>query len=193
MKKKVLTATGAIVAVTGGIAMFIWSGMLINKGVEPKADGTSDYAILLGARVKENGEPSLALRYRLEAAIEYLEKYPDVKIIVSGGQGPGEPISEAEFMFSYLVNAGIAAERIIQEAKSTSTYENLLFSKDLLPDDISAITIISSDFHLARAQYLAKELQLETDVVPAKTPKSVEAKLRLRERAALLKTYIVGK
>ncbi|WP_332649474.1 YdcF family protein [Lysinibacillus sp. 54212] len=191
MKKRMLTATGVIVA--GGIAMFIWTGMILDKGSEPQADGTNDYAILLGAKVKENGEPSLSLRYRLEAAREYLEQHPDVKIIVSGGQGAEEPMSEAEFMFSYLVEAGIAEDRIIREAKSTSTYENILYSKKLLPSEVSKVTIISSDFHLARAQYLARELELETDVVQAETPKSVRAKLQIRERAALVKAYILGR
>lgn len=191
MRKRMFFATGAVVA--SGIAWFIWSGILLNKGVEPQADGNNDYAILLGAKVKENGDPSLSLRYRLDAAVEYLRQHQNVNVIVSGGQGEGEPMSEAELMFSYLVQAGIAENRIIQEEKSTSTYENLLNSKGLLPKDVSAITIISSDFHLARAQYLAKKLELETDVVAATTPKSVEVKLRLRERAALLKTYIVGK
>ena len=181
---------GAMLA--GGFILYFWSGTLLNKGVNPKADGTNDYAIVLGARVKENGEPSLSLQYRLETAIEYLQKHPQVKVIVSGGQGKEEPMSEAERMYTYLLEAGIAKERIIQEDASTSTYENLSFSKELLPEGEKGLTIISSDFHLTRAQYLAEKLDLEVDVVPAQTPKSVEGKMRLRERAALLKTYVMG-
>ncbi|MEG0261042.1 MAG: YdcF family protein [Lysinibacillus sp.] len=190
MKKRLVGFTGALLV--GGMILYFWSGMLLNKGTDPQADGTKDYVVVLGAKVKENGEPSLALQYRLEAAIEYLEKYPHVKVIVSGGRGVAEPVSEAERMYTYLLEAGIAEERIIQEAKSTSTFENLSFSKKLLPKGETELTIISSDFHLARAKYLANKLDLEVDVVAAKTPKIVEAKLRLRERAALLKTYIVG-
>lgn len=95
-------------------------------------------------------------------------------------------------MLEYLLNNGIEASRIIAEDRSTSTYENLLFSKELLPKETKHITIVSNDFHLKRAKYLAETLDLEVDVVAAKTPKSVEAKLKLRERAALLKTYIIG-
>ncbi|HBT71654.1 MAG TPA: vancomycin resistance protein, partial [Lysinibacillus sp.] len=122
----------------------------------------------------------------------YLTKYPHVKVIVSGGQGPDEDQTEASVMQEYLEQNGIEATRIIVEDKSTSTYENLVFSKELLPKDTKKITIVSNDFHLKRAKYLAETLDFEVDVVAAETPKSVEAKLRLRERAALLKTYIVG-
>ena len=111
---------------------------------------------------------------------------------MSGGQGKEEPMSEAERMYLFLKEAGIEEGRIIQENRSTSTYENLVFSKELLPEGETSVTIISSDFHLTRTQYLAEKLGLKIDVVPAKTPKSVEAKLKLRERAALLKTYVMG-
>ena len=54
------------------------------------------------------------------------------------------------------------------------------------------MTIVSSDFHLRRATYIANELGYETDVIVASTPKSVEIKLNIRERLALLRTYILG-
>ena len=160
--------------------------------MQPKADGTNTYTIVLGAKVNKNGEPSLSLHYRLEAAVVYLKQYPHVKVIVSGGQGKEEPMTEAERMCIFLKEAGIEEERILQESVSTSTFENIAFSKKLLPAGETSVTIISSDFHLTRAQYLAEKVGLKVDVVPAETPESVEAKLRLRERAALLKTYVMG-
>lgn len=190
MRKWLIGVAGIILV--GGFLLYFWSGKLLDRGVDPHADGSNAYAIILGAKVNKNGEPSLSLQYRLETAIEYLQKHPHVKVIVSGGQGREEPMSEAERMYTYLLEAGIAKERIIQEDASTSTYENLSFSKELLPEDEKNLTIISSDFHLTRAQYLAESLDLEVDVVPAQTPKSVEEKMRLRERAALLKTYVMG-
>ena len=190
MRKRLL---GVIVLLLlSGIILYVWLGIVIDKGMQPKANGTNAYAIVLGAKVNKNGEPSLSLHYRLEAAVAYLEQYPYVKVIVSGGQGKEEPMSEAERMYLFLKEAGIEEGRILQENTSTSTYENLAFSKELLPEGETSVTIISSDFHLTRAQYLAEKLALKVDVVPAKTPKSVEAKLKLRERAALLKTYLMG-
>lgn len=160
-------------------------------GQKPIADGTNDYAIVLGAKV--NGEtPSLSLRFRLEAALNYANQYPHVKFVLSGGQGNDEYISEAEAMRRYLVENGISEERLLLESKSTSTHENIFNSKEMLPDSVQSVTIITSDYHLARARRIASSLDLQTDAVQAKTPKVVELKLRVRERAALLKNYLVG-
>ncbi|MGE7928597.1 YdcF family protein [Lysinibacillus xylanilyticus] len=174
------------------IVVFIWLGEEMKQGVQPAANGTATYIIVLGAKVKPGGIPSLSLKNRLEEAVKYLNKYPHVKVIVSGGQGADEDQTEASVMFKYLLDKGIDTNRILVEEQSTSTYENLLFSKELLPKGTKKITILSNDFHLKRAKYLAESLGFEVDVVAAETPKSVEIKLKLRERAALLKTYIIG-
>ncbi|MBS4218828.1 YdcF family protein [Bacillus sp. FJAT-49711] len=164
----------------------------MNAGKQPAANGKNEYAIILGAKV--NGEiPSLSLRYRLEAALNYANEHHHVKFILSGGQGPDEDISEAEAMRRYLVEHGIKEDRLILETASTSTYENIQFSKKLLPASINSVTIITSDFHLARARKIARRLDLESDTVAAKTPKVVKWKLTTRERFALLKTYVFGK
>ena len=189
--KKWLIRVGVVLIVIA-IVLYIWLGKEIERGVEAKADGSANYMIILGAKVKPGGVPSLSLKSRLEVAVPYLVNYPQVKVIVSGGQGPDEDRTEASVMREYLEQNGIDATRIIEEDQSTSTYENLVFSKELLPKETKKITIVSNDFHLKRAKYLAESLDFEVDVVSAKTPKSVEAKLKIRERAALLKTYIVG-
>ncbi|WP_249646204.1 YdcF family protein, partial [Lysinibacillus sp. D3C2_S12] len=97
--------------------------------------GSADYMIILGAKVKPGGVPSLSLKSRLEVAVQYLTIYPHVKVIVSGGQGPDEDRTEASVMKDYLEPNGIEASRIIIEDQSTSTYENLVFSKELLPKE----------------------------------------------------------
>lgn len=190
MKKWISIVTA--VAVVCGVGYY-FLGKEINKGISPKADGTNGYMIILGAKVRHTGEPSLSLQTRLETAAAYLQDYPHVKAIVSGGQGHDEPASEASIMAAYLMNKGIAADRIILEEASTSTYENLLFSKELLPEDISKITIVSNDFHLQRAKFLAEKVGLEADVLAAETPSSVEKRAHRRERLALLKAYLFGK
>ncbi|WP_107841542.1 YdcF family protein [Metasolibacillus meyeri] len=189
--KKWIALTAVIAALCG--AGYYLLGAEINKGASSTADGTNDYLIILGAQVRHTGEPSLSLQARLETATAYLHDYPHVKVIVSGGQGRDEPATEASVMADYLIEKGIAAERILLEEASTSTYENLLFSKELLPADIATITIASNDYHLQRAKFLAEVVGLEADVLAAGTPTSVEAKSRMRERLALLKTYVFGK
>ncbi|MCZ2260849.1 YdcF family protein [Sporosarcina sp. G11-34] len=174
--------------------IFLWilTGKWIANGQKPIADGTNDYAIILGAKV--NGEiASLSLRYRLDAALDYANQYPHVRLILSGGQGVGEHISEGEAMKKYLMEKGIDEHRLLVESASTSTYENILYSKELMPPTVESVTIITSDYHLERSKRIAQSLDLQTDVVAAKTPKVVEQKLRLRERLALIKTAIIGK
>ncbi|MGE7946138.1 YdcF family protein [Lysinibacillus sp. NPDC093688] len=190
MKKWVIRLGVILLAISS--VVYIWLGEEMKQGVQPAANGTASYMIVLGAKVKPGGIPSLSLKNRLEEAVKYLKKYPHVKVIVSGGKGEDEDRTEASVMLKYLQDNGIDANRVLVEDQSTSTYENLLFSKDLLPKGTKKITIVSNDFHLKRAKYLAESLGFEVDVVAAKTPKSVELKLTLRERAALLKTYVFG-
>ncbi len=119
------------------------------------------YVIVLGAGV--NGtEPSLSLRNRLEAALDFLEKAPGAAAVLSGGQGPGEQITEAECMRRWLAARGVAPERLILETRAATTRENIEFSLALIeqregrrPDGIA---IVSSEYHLLRAKMQAKKL-----------------------------------
>lgn len=123
-------------------------------------DLPKDYLVVLGAAVRGT-EPTLSLEHRLQKADDYLSKNPLSKVIVSGGRGDGEDISEAECMKRYLVSHGIDPDRIIKEEKSTSTMENLSFSKKIIEDeggDISSVAILSSPYHLYRAKYMARSL-----------------------------------
>lgn len=190
MRKKWRITLSIFIAIS--LTLYFWLGYKIDHGSKTNADGTSSYVIILGAKVKASGIPSLALKNRLEVAIPYLHKHSDLQVIVSGGRGQDEPQTEASVMKQYLIDGGIDESRIHIEDASTSTYENFLFSKKLLPEDVRKITIISNDFHLTRALFLASKVGLKADVIAAPTPKVVELKSRLRERFALLKTYIVG-
>lgn len=110
--------------------------------------------IVLGAGV--NGtEPSLSLRVRLEAALEYIEDKPDIPIVVTGSQGPGEDISEARCMADWLIAHGVDESRILVEDQADNTKENIAFSKAILSengyDPLANYAVVSSDYHLCRA------------------------------------------
>ena len=142
--------------VAAGCAVFILvEAVLIICG--SKSAGEADYVIVLGAKVN-NTSPSLILKARLDTALAYLNRYPNAKVIVSGGQGADEGISEAECMYRYLLAAGIAKERIIQEDRSTNTRENLEFSAQFLDTSRDFVVIITSDFHLFRSVRIAKKM-----------------------------------
>ena len=104
-------------------------------------------------------EPSPMLKKRLDKAYDLLVMYPDVPVVVTGGQGDDEVISEGEGMKRYLMRRGISEDRIIVEDKSTSTYENIknAFS---ITDSMGLsrdITIATSEFHVYRASLMAKK------------------------------------
>ncbi|MCU9810564.1 YdcF family protein [Paraclostridium sp. AKS81] len=95
--------------------------------------------IVLGASVK-NTTPSLTLRGRLDKAIQYLdESKDDCYIVVSGGKGSDEKLSEAKAMENYLVEHGVNKDKIILEDKSTNTYENFKYSKEKIEKTVIKI------------------------------------------------------
>ena len=145
----VLTVLGVVLV----IALEIPIVMSAKTDKEPEAD----YLIILGAGV-HGTTPSLSLRNRCDAALEYLNTYPNTIAIPSGGRGPGEDITEALAIYDYLTNRGIAAERIIMEDRATSTRENIQFSKAII-DSLGggSVAIVSSEYHLFRAKLMARE------------------------------------
>ncbi|MBC2856904.1 MAG: YdcF family protein [Cetobacterium sp.] len=126
-----------------------------------------DYIIILGAKLN-NFEPSQVLKHRLDTAINYTHKYPNVKIIVSGGKNYNEKISEAEVMRNYLIKNNIKKEQIILENKSTSTYENLKFSFKLIKKN-SRVAVVSNDYHIFRSKLIANFLEVPIDGIYTKT------------------------
>jgi uncharacterized SAM-binding protein YcdF (DUF218 family) len=126
--------------------------------------------IVLGCKVKGD-TPSLALQKRIDAAAEYLLQNPSVIVIVSGGQGPDEWISEAEAMKNRLLEKGIEIERIIMEDKSTSTMENLEFSKNILLEKGlgTNVIIVTEGYHMLRAQTLASRAGLDAEGLSSET------------------------
>ena len=115
-----------------------------------------DYLIVLGAAVKGR-EPGQALRYRIDAAARYLSENPGTVAIVSGGQGPGEEITEAECMERELFRLGVPPERIVRENRSESTAENIRFSYELIEGGPFRVGILTNNFHVYRAVSIAKK------------------------------------
>ncbi len=149
---------------------------------EPKE--TIEYIIVLGAKVK--GEtPSLSLKYRIDAAADFLINHPDCIAILSGGQGDGEDISEAEAMKRGLEEYGIPSNRLILEDSSTNTKENIAFSKKLIPSHLNSGAVVTNDYHLYRTIKIAEKLDLDLIGIPAKTPKIALLKSHIREYAAI--------
>lgn len=179
-------------ALSGVAAIYVLTSVALRRGSYPKATGQYQDVLILGAKVKRDGTPTNALRYRLDVAADYAAQYPQVRLIVSGGQGMDENHTEASVMKRYLTEQGIEAARILEEDRSTSTYENILFTRELLPD-MTHVTIISNDYHLERAKVLAKRQGLKVDTLGAKTPGGIRRKVREREKLAILRAWLFGR
>ena len=152
-----------------------------------------DAVIVLGAGIR--GETvTLPLAYRLDKAIEYVNKNPKSIIVVSGGQGFQEEISEALAMEKYLVNKGVSKEKIIREEQATSTYENFIYSKVILDkifDRPYKTALITNDFHIYRATQISKIVELDSTHYHAELEWYTVPLNYLRESVAVLKLWLL--
>ncbi|MGF9966606.1 YdcF family protein [Bacillus rhizoplanae] len=164
---------------------------IINKHGHMEAPNDADYMIVLGARVKGN-EPSYTLQYRIDKAAEYLKTHPQTTVIVSGGKGQGEKISEALAMKQGLMEQGIQEERITMEDRSTNTDENIKFSKSLIPTNKKKGIIVTSDFHMYRAKKIAEKQGLQLEGLSARTPKPIIIQSNVREYLAITKYWLMN-
>ena len=175
-----------------GVILFCTVEGLILSEYGAKPQPGADYVIVLGAQWKRGG-PSEALRRRLDKAIEYLNANPDTIVIVSGGQGRNEPISEAAGMKQYLVNAGISEEKILVEDASRNTVENLVFSSRLLDVENDRVVIVSNNFHIFRALRIAKKQgYAKAEGMAASAVAGLVPNNLLREFLGVVKDFLKG-
>ena len=165
---------------------------LFAYGNTSDADFTEDVVIVLGAGVNHE-MVSRPLAHRLYAAIDYWERNPDAYIIVCGGLGNRAIITEAEAMSRFLVRRGIPQEKILLEELSTSTYENLVFAKEILEEHFQGefrAVVITNDFHIYRATQMARGVGLDVSRVGAHTDWYSRPVNYLREMLAVLHMWV---
>lgn len=151
-----------------------------------------DLIMVLGAGIfTEQVTPMLA--DRLNQALAVFNKQDSTcKILVSGGQGLDEPISEALAMQRYLIAHGVPESSIIMESQSTSTYENFSFSKKVITsqfDKSTKMLCITSQFHILRALRFAQQVKLRTDGIGSHTPYHFFDIALIRDFLALMYQY----
>lgn len=183
--------TGILVVV---VAVILLAGvetafMIKAATAKPSENAT---VVVLGCRAY-GSRPSIMLASRLDAAYEYLTEHPDAICIVSGGQGPDESMPEAECMYLYLTEKGIAPERIYQENRSTSTRENLLFSQEIIEAEglNPEIAIVTNEYHEYRAGMVADALEMEYSAVPARTPLWLFPTYYIRELYGIIYEWVL--
>ncbi|MEK6265663.1 MAG: YdcF family protein [Clostridium sp.] len=176
-----------------GLASFVVIEAVIIGAAISKHKEKTDYLVILGAGLR--GEtPSMALYQRLYASLEYIKINPEIKIVVSGGQGPGESITEAEAMKRFLTENGVEANQIIKEERSTDSFENLKFTtnilKELEKNEEIEVTIVTNNFHMFRAKFLAQRQGLKAYGYPSPLHPMLVPTYFVREYLAVINSFI---
>ena len=180
----------ALICLGGGLFIAV-EGCIIS-GFSKKGPSGLDYLVVLGAQMKASG-PSRALQYRLDEAANYLIENPDTKVIVSGGQGADEPVSEARGMCEYLTAKGIGPDRIFMEDQSKNTFQNLSFSAEFLDRENDSVGVVSNNFHIFRAEKIAKKAGYANVFgIAARGDAFLQCNNMVREFFGVLKDFFVG-
>ena len=117
-----------------------------------------DCILVLGCQVKENGEPSHMLRDRLQKSVEVYELGTADKLLMSGDHGRTD-YNEVETMKQYAIDEGIESEDIFMDHAGFSTYESIYRAKEVF--GVKKVVIITQEYHLYRALYIADQLGIE--------------------------------
>ena len=134
-----------------------------------RSDPQPEVMVIFGCQMRSDG-PSILLKDRLDTALAYWETHPDIKIVVTGGKGDDEHLSEAQGMYDYLTAHGVDGANIYKEDQSFNTWENVNYTLDLMGEvgmrtDITtgetdglnpggSVILVSNGFHLARIKLL---------------------------------------
>jgi len=179
-----------------GLVSFVFIEILIILSAREKHTGKSDYLIILGAGL--TGKiPSSPLLQRLYSSLEYVEINPNIKIVVSGGRGTDESITEAEAMKRFLIKHGVDKDNIIKEERSTSTLENLKFTTEILKEldkkKNIEVTIVTNNFHIFRSKFLAKRQGLKAFGYSAPLHLMLVPNCFVREYFAVINSFIFNR
>lgn len=168
-------------------------------------DPRPEVMVIFGCQMRRDG-PSILLKDRLDTALDYWEEHPDIRIIVTGGKGDDEHISEAQGMYDYLAAHGVDEANIYMEDKSRNTWQNVNNTFALMQqegwDVTDDVLLVSSGFHLARIEMLWDRVRtgilrdevyndqyISTLAAPVShTPSAVQ--MFFRELLALVKSFL---
>lgn len=128
-------------------------------------DCTAETALVLGA-AQYDGEPSPALRRRLDHALELYRSGCVERVVVSGGKRPGDRFSEGEAGVRYLAAQGVPAAHLQSEETASNTLQNLIYGSELIGD--RPIVIVTDDLHAHRSEWLARHLGVSATLATAR-------------------------
>ncbi len=158
-----------------------------------------DYLVVLGCGIRADGTPTPLLAARVDRAFSFDEKCvaqgeKPATFVPSGGQGPDECVSEAQSMATYLVSKGTPHERIVLEDASTTTQENMLFSRKVIEQhagcDVSQLRVgfSTTNYHVFRGYVCARQAGMRVEGMGSPTRAYFWPNAFLREFVGLLAT-----
>ena len=192
----------AALLVLGVLCFGALEGIILAGGRTELASGPAapEVMVIFGCKVETWG-PSALLQDRLDTALSYLEDHPDLTVVVSGGQGPDEPMSEAQAMYDYLTAHGVDGGQVLLEDRSSNTWENVRYTRELFQSgDVEGsgkVLLVSNGFHLARIRMLWDRAwggtqSVSTLAAPCSHLPS-QIKMYIREPLALVKSFLLDR
>ena len=173
------------------MVFLVTEAIIISYGYH-KPQPNADYVLVLGAQVRGKN-PTFALQTRLNTAYEYAVENPDTILILSGGQGPGEDVTEAYAMAEYLKKKGLDESQMILEDQSTNTHENIQYSKMLMSSPDASVVLVTNHFHVFRGLGVAKKQGLtNVEGLGAPTKWYTIPNQYVREAFAVIKYKLFG-
>ena len=160
-------------------------------------DKNIDFMIILGCGLRKDGTLTPLLRGRADRAVSFYRKQKEqtgkeLVFITSGGQGNDETVSESSAMKNYLITVGIPEERIIEENKSTNTFENMKFSQEIIhkinPDGNVAFS--TTNYHVFRSGIWSRRIKMKSVGIGAETKWYFWPNASVREFIGLLTNHI---
>lgn len=192
------TLRGILLILTA-LAVLFFAALEVYIGVHSRTEvtGAPQVMVIFGCKVEPWG-PSVLLQDRLDAALTYLGDHPDMTVVVTGGQGNDEHVTEAQAMYDYLTANGANGENILLEDQASNTWENVNYTLDLLGEkgDTAAddVLLVSNGFHLSRIRMLwgraaGNTANVSTLAAPVSHfPSAVH--MFFREPLALVKSFV---
>lgn len=169
LAKTVWIFAGVLIII--GLVSFIWIESLIFGGRDGSPVDDADILVVLGAGL--NGrQPSRVLKARLDVTYDYMTAHPDAVAVLTGSQGSNEEVTEASAMAQYLTGKGIDEDRLYLEEEAHNTAQNIKFSVALMEKLglEGKVMVVSSDFHLYRAERIFERFGIDVGSLPAPTP-----------------------
>ncbi|RKE60381.1 YdcF family protein [Microbacterium sp. AG238] len=172
----------------GFVSYLCWSAVyarIARRGPAPAA------IVTLGSGLRRDGSVPPLLAQRVALGVETLQRSPDAVLVLSGGQGPDEPRSEAAGMAEHAAGLGAPPERLVIEDSSRTTEENLTLTREILAERgiTGPVLAVTSDYHAFRAATLLRTLGMPGNAIGARTARYYRPSALLREYLALLRDH----